>query len=232
MAKHFDAVRIDKQSSPVPTASGEPVLVAVNHPAWWDLMLGFALTDLLPGYSNYFPIEEAMLAKYKMFRRMGAFGVGPGSKGAADFLKTSRAIFSGSHSCMWVTVQGRFADPRERPVVLKPGVGHLAAGLGRGWLIPVAIEYLFWNERTPEALLRIGEPMPLGSVRTAREWNADLSAALTANMDALALNSMTRDPLRFETFIRGKRGVGGMGERLGRLKARVLGRKYEAGHRE
>ena len=81
---------IDRQSAAVPTASGEPVLVAVNHPSWWDLMLGFALADLLPDYANYFPIEEAMLAKYKMFRRMGAFGISPGSQGAADFLKTSR----------------------------------------------------------------------------------------------------------------------------------------------
>ena len=133
---------------------------------------------------------------------------------------------------MWVTVQGRFADPRERPIALKPGVGHLAASLKRGWLIPVAIEYPFWDERTPEVLIRIGPPMPLGSERSAKEWNSALTQSLTETMDALATNSMSRDPSRFETFLCGKRGVGGMGERLGRLKARLLGRQYEAAHRE
>ena len=50
---------------------------------------------------------------------------------------------------LWVTPHGRFADARERPLALKPGVGHLAATLGRGAILPMAVELTFWDERTP-----------------------------------------------------------------------------------
>ena len=58
-----------------------------------------------------------------------------------------------------VTPQGRFADVRERPVHFEAGLGHLAARVQRALFVPFAVEYVFWEERLPEILVRFGEPV-------------------------------------------------------------------------
>ena len=45
------------------------------------------------------------------------------------------------------------------PRSTRPGVGHLAARLTRGWVVPIAVEYSFWTESKSEALVRIGETL-------------------------------------------------------------------------
>ena len=45
-----------------------------------------------------------------------------------------------------------FAADRRRPLDLRPGVGHAVAA-GAGLIVPVAVEYPFWNERLPEAVV-------------------------------------------------------------------------------
>jgi 1-acyl-sn-glycerol-3-phosphate acyltransferase len=203
LRKNFTAVRLSKAGAAMPT-DGLPVLVVLNHPSWWDPMVGVALADLLPGYSHYVAMDAAMLKVYRSFNRLGFFGIDMNSlAGARTFLRTGTAILSHDRHAVWVTAQGRFADVRERPLGLRPGSGHLAAGLDRGWIVPVALEYAFWNEKKPEALIRIGEPIPLAGSASdgSKAWNARIETALTVTLDALNAEAMTRDPSLFTTLI-------------------------------
>lgn len=247
LRKHFHAVRLANAGAPVP-AGDAPVLVVMNHPSWWDALTPLALLDRFPATVEHFAaIDARAFAKYGFFKRVGFFGVDTQSvRGAAAFLRTGEAILSVPNRVVWVTAQGQFTDVRVRPLNLRSGVGHLAARMatsvpghpgGRdvpagGFVLPVGVEYPFWNERTPEALIRIGTPLNVadGAGLSGKAWTAKIEAALTETLDALAADALTRDPARFTTLLGGTVGVGGVYDRWRRLKAWATRTKFDASH--
>jgi hypothetical protein len=134
---------------------------------------------------------------------------------------------------LWITAQGRFADVRERPLRLRSGVGHLAARLGRGTILPLALEYPFWDQRAPEALARLGEPIGIVAdrVQTAREWTDVIAGAMERTLDDLAAEARQRDAGRFEVLVSGRAGVGGVYDTCRRLRAWLRGETFQAEHR-
>ena len=102
-------------------------------------------------------MDADALRRYRIFERLGVFGIEPGTmRGAREFLRTSRSILARPRTALWITPQGRFADARERPPGIQPGVAHLARRLEQAVILPLALEYPFWEERHPEALARFG----------------------------------------------------------------------------
>lgn len=230
--KHFHAVRLSKTSAPLPT-DDTPILVVLNHPSWWDPMLCTVLSLRFPRYEHYPAIDDEALKQYRVFSKLGFVGVDTKSlRGAAAFLRTAAHILSCPNRMVWVTAQGRFSDVRERPLNLRSGVGHLAARLDRAWILPVALEYTFWTERTPEALVRIGTPLDAQETpgRSAREWTQCIEVALTETLDTLNAEAMSRDPEKFEPVVEGKAGVGGMYDVVRRLGSWVRGRRFDPTH--
>ena len=90
-------------------------------------------------------------------RRLGFFGVRRDSySGAATFLRVGSRLLARDDTLFCLTPEGRFTDPRRRPVRLQPGLANLIARVPRVTVLPMAIEYPFWTERTPEALVAFG----------------------------------------------------------------------------
>jgi 1-acyl-sn-glycerol-3-phosphate acyltransferase len=233
MGKNFHAIRLSLAGKP-PDLSGAPLVVVLNHPSWWDPLMGVVLAELFAGYRHYVPIDARALKQYRIFEPLGFFGVEQSPEGAIAFLKTSTAILSHPHHALWVTAQGHFTDPRRRPVALRPGVGHLARRLNDAVLVPLAIEYPFWQERYPEALAHFGAPIVVkrGRDHSAEEWLSRLETALTEALDTLARESMTQDEARFEALIGGKVGIGGVYDWWRWLKAKVSGKRFSVSHAE
>ena len=52
------------------------------------------------------------------------------------------------------------------------GIGHLAHRITGAIIVPLAMEYPFWNDRCPEALVRFGSPIEVqsGRDRSVAEW--------------------------------------------------------------
>jgi 1-acyl-sn-glycerol-3-phosphate acyltransferase len=97
------------------------LIVVLNHPSWWDPLLGLVLTELFADRDHYWPMDADALRRYWVFQRLGAFGIEPATlRGAREFLRTACAILARPRTALWVTAQGRFADPRERPAVIEP----------------------------------------------------------------------------------------------------------------
>jgi 1-acyl-sn-glycerol-3-phosphate acyltransferase len=203
--RHFRAVSV-QGAERLAGVSG-PVIVYANHSSWWDPMVSVLLAEkLLPGREHYAPMDAEALKKYPILRRIGIFPVEMSSaRGAAQFLRTSQAILAGG-GVLWITPQGRFADVREA-LVFKPGLGALAVRVAGVTLVPLAIEYTFWDERLPETLLRVGEPV---RVVEGEEATEQLEAALAAVMGELKAAAMARDPGAFPSLLRGGRGTGGL----------------------
>lgn len=231
MQRRFHAVRVAK-TGPPRLPQGHAAIVYSNHPSWWDPALFIVLTTtLLRSRKGYGPMEAAQLERYRFMRRIGAFGIEPGTRqGAAAFLRTSAAILADPGAVLWITAEGAFADPRVRPVRLRPGTAHLMARLEGVVAIPLAVEYPFWTERLPEALCRFGEPLHGGDGGSVVGWRARLEEGLTRTMDALAADTMARDPHRFELVLRGRSGVGGIYDLFRRARAAARGERFEPEH--
>lgn len=230
--KHFHAVRLSKTSHPLPDTN-EPILLVLNHTAWWDPMVCLVLSRMFGGRDQFAAIDAAAVRQYPFFKKLGFVGVETTSlRGAAEFLRTGAAILSEPRRLYWVTAQGRFTDVRERPLALRSGVGHLAARIGRGVVLPLALEYTFWTERTPEALARFGEPLHVADHPglSGKDWTARIEAELTRTLDTLNAETQTRDPGRFTGLVGGKAGVGGVYDLWRRLKAAARGRRFDPSH--
>lgn len=237
LRKHFHAVRLlrGEDGRPGrPAIADEPVLVYTNHPGWWDpLVFMFVGASLAPERMNYGPIDAVALGKYRFLERIGFIGIDPHSwRGAARYLRMAKAAFARTDVLFWTTAQGEFADPRARPVVIRPGVGHAVAAAGRGLVVPLAVEYPFWSERCPEALAAFGPAMRIADHpgRSAEDWTATLADALAATQDRLAAAAIARQPAAFTTLLSGTVGVGPAYDAMRRGKAWWRGERFDASH--
>lgn len=231
MAGSFRAVRLAEPGLP-DLPPDRPLVVFSNHPSWWDPAFYILLHPrLFPDREGYGPMDEAMLKRYGFFRRIGIFGVEQDSRqGAARFLSTSRTILSDPRRMLWITAQGRFADPRERPLALRPGVAHLMARTPEAIAVPLALEYPFWSEKRPEALAAFGAPLDGRDGGSAQTWEARLEGALTATCDRLAELSRSRDPSAFQNLLAGRAGVGGIYGLWQRARALAHGERHRPDH--
>jgi 1-acyl-sn-glycerol-3-phosphate acyltransferase len=236
LARHFHAVRLARAERPDPEAlAGRPLIVCLNHPSWWDPLTGLLLARrIFPGRRHFAPIDAAGLAKYRFFAKLGFFGIEPGTaRGARRFLGVSQALLAQPDTVLWITAGGRFADPRERPVRLRPGLGALLRRLDRATVLPLALEYPFWEERTPEALARFGEALHTGDAeRSVAGWTTVLESRLAAAQDALAADALARNASRFETLADGRAGVGGVYDLWRSWRARLRGEPFRPEHGE
>src|SRR3954466_13297252 len=234
LARQFHAVRLSKSQRPDPVAiRDKPLIVYFNHPSWWDPLVCMQLaTRLFPERRHFGPIDAASLQAYRFFGKLGFFSIEPGTaRGARRFLEVSQEILSRPDTALWIAAEGRFTDPRDRAVRLRSGIGHLASRVRNAVLLPLALEYPFWEERSPEALARFGEEIPTGDADlAAADWTPILEDSLESTLDALAAEALARDSLRFEVLLGGSAGVGGMYDVWRRLKARFRGERFRPEH--
>lgn len=231
--RKFHAVRLAAGDAP-PAYTGRPLVIYCNHPSWWDpALILLAMPHVFPGRRGFGPMDAAELERYGLFRRFGLFGIDPASpRGAAHFLRVARAGLAQPDTMLGITAEGSFTDPRLRPVRLRAGLAHLARHHPEAVFLPLALEYGFWNESKPEALLRFGAPvqLPPGNTNSVAEWQLALEAALTQTMDALAAASAQRDPALFTKLFSGTAGVGGIYDLWRRTRAAAGGRRFDAQH--
>jgi 1-acyl-sn-glycerol-3-phosphate acyltransferase len=231
--KHFHAVRLSRSGAQFPPASNEPLLVVLNHPSWWDPLICIVLSQLMAKHDHYAAIDAVAVNRYRFFKKLGFVAVDTKTlRGAAEFIRAGLTILSRPNRVFWVTAQGRFTDVRERPLNIQAGVAHLAARLTEGYVLPLALEYSFWTERTPEALIRVG---PLLSIKayqgySAKQWLTLIESALTQNLDQLNFETRSRDPTHFWILLEGRSGVGGVYDRWRRLNSWLRGKRFDPAH--
>jgi len=207
--RHFRAV-MAQQKELLAQATG-PLIVYANHSSWWDPMVSILLAQmLLPGRRHYAPMDADALKKYPILSKLGIFPVEMSSaRGAAQFLRTSQAILADG-GVVWITPQGRFVDPRETELGFKPGLGALAVRVPEVKLLPLAIEYTFWNERLPETLLRFGQTVGMAAGTSSEQATMQLESALAKVMQELRTSSLMREASAFDVLLTGARGTGGL----------------------
>ncbi len=223
VGKHFHAVRI-LAPLPAPNDSTKPLVVFLNHAAWWDPLVCLILwRQFFANRSAYAPIEAAALDRYRFLKRLGFFAVEAGTiRGAANFLTTSAAILEKEESALFLTPQGKFADVRT-PLVLAGGIDRLATRAPGAVYLPLAIEYSFWEERKPEVLLAFGEAAPAASGPPLADRLAQLQARLAAA-------AARRQPNEWTILRKSRSGVSLPFDLWRGLRARLRGEAFRADH--
>lgn len=222
--KGFHAVLLDSQSV-VPPAS-TPTVIYLNHPSWWDPLLGAVVAcQFYPRHRHYSPIDAESLQQYPIMRKLGFFPVHKNTlRGAAEFLQTSRTVLQENNSILWVTPQGDFVDAAIRPISLKPGLGHLARDIRPVTFVPMALEYVFWQDRLPEALISLGTAInpEMYPQQTAAQWTELLAAQLQHQQDLLRKKAVLRSTQGFTTLLNRRSTVGGIYD----VRMRLGGRRH------
>ena len=231
--RHMRAMRVAQWGLPE-VSPGAPLVVFANHPSWWDGVTFMLLARrLFPGREGFVPMDAEALEKYAFMRRIGVFGIEQDSaRGAVRFLRNAKLVLAAPTHMLWINAPGRFADARERPVPIAPGLARLPEIAPGAVFVPLALEYLFWTERAAEALAACGPPIA-GAELAALDRDARterLRAALTATMDRLAADAVARDPARFTEVVRAAEGMGGVYGRWQRLRALLRGERFDPRH--
>ncbi|MCR9118917.1 MAG: lysophospholipid acyltransferase family protein, partial [bacterium] len=182
-----------------------------------------------PACRHYSVFAEEALNDYGFFRKIGAIGVDPASPASVrQFIRVGRSVLSSPKQVFWMTPQGAFRDVRERPAAFKPGLALLARRLPGFDFLPMAIEYPFWDERFPEALLAFGEMTPSEAV--ASQGAGVLEATLNALQDRLANGAKSRDAQMFRSLEIGSFGVGGVYDHWRRFSNWLRGKSFSTRH--
>ncbi len=121
---------------------------------------------------------------------------------------------------------------RVRPLALRPGIARLPEIAPDALFVPLALEYAFWDERGAGAFSAFGPALTgadlAGLSRSDRL--AALESALTATLDRLSADVISREPERFRALVAGRKGVGGVYDLWRGLSARLSGRRFDPAH--
>ncbi|MFL6450678.1 MAG: lysophospholipid acyltransferase family protein [Bryobacteraceae bacterium] len=233
LSRHFHRLYLLEQS-PLSELGDRPILICLNHPSWWDPILAVFLSQrLFATRRHYGPIAAAGMSKYKFFEKLGFFAIDTQRReGAFRFLQIGRSVLTTPNGTLWVTAQGQFEDARVRPTTFQPGVGYLARFSSGCIMLPLAIEYSFWRERTPEAFACFGEPIEIrdGRAKAAAEWTRNFALSVERTQDHLAQRVKTGQESHFEELLSGAAGVGGVYDLWRGMKSYARGKRFRAEH--
>jgi 1-acyl-sn-glycerol-3-phosphate acyltransferase len=234
LARSFHAVHLVGQFAALNDDGRTPLLVCLNHSSWWDVLVPFFVESELFGWDLYGVMDARQLARYRIFAHMGMIGVERSSlAGAREFLRFSETLLKDQRRALWLTPQGEMVSNARRPIRFQPGLGHLAARLGRFYLIHIALHYEFWNERLPEAFVRVSEAALYDVAPGAlspRSFVRDSERALERELDALLAAVEGRDSSGMRTLLAGGAGTSPTYDAFRALIARLQGRRLEREH--
>jgi 1-acyl-sn-glycerol-3-phosphate acyltransferase len=237
LRRHFHCIGVCREGFDLRRVEpGPPVIIFGNHPSWWDPLLAHYLNRrLLGGRQFHAPIDAAALRQYRVFEKLGFYGIELGTtSGAAAFLRTSMAILASGTTALWITPEGRFCDPRDHAAELMPGLAHLCTKLDRGLVIPMALEYPFWEERLPMCLANFGEPIDATTTRgwDKATWNAKLHQRLRSAQRDLSGVVIARESAAIDPLMLGRVGAGIFYDTMRRFKSWLTRSTFRPGHGE
>lgn len=232
MPRHFHALRI-AHAERFP-ADAHPLIVCINHASWWDpLTILMVSRFLAPRRFAHAPMEADALKHYGFFRRIGAFPVdNKSTRAGAQFLRQANAVLTQPNAILWMTPEGHFTDVRTRPIAWKTGTATLTRHLPACTVVPLALEYTYWDERLPEILCSVGEPLQLNDrdAATSETRNAQLESSMAMTQEELAARAMKRDAALFTPVFAGRAGVSASYDLWQRVQSALRGKPYIGEH--
>lgn len=207
----FDTVWLQTRG-PLPDPARGPLLLYLNHGAWWDGYLMYVIhrVVLRGRFDAHLLMEERQLRSYRFFSWSGAFSINRhdpedvrrAQEYAAGLLRGGRRP-----RALFIFPQGKIVPADRRPLVTYPGVARIIALAGDVALCPVALRYEFLGQQWPHAFISLGPVHRAADPADVEGTLADLTARLTAACDALRDDVVGGRMERFRPLLRGRRGI-------------------------
>ena len=230
LRRRFHRVLLWRTGDALASAGTRPLIFAMSHASWWDVLVGYALARRLLDGESYAPMDEAQLARYRILTRLGVYSVDRGSVGGIrEFLRyTTERLRAGG--AIWITPQGEITPHWRRPVRFQQGLGHLVARVPGLAVVPVAVAYELLEEPRPEILVKLGAARVFERGSKPERITRVLEQALEEELDALRAAILTRDLTPFVTLLAGKTSMSVVYDRVRALRAWVTGRRDPPRH--
>jgi 1-acyl-sn-glycerol-3-phosphate acyltransferase len=233
--RSFHVFAVDVSTFDYPTLDKNvPLAIISNHPGWWDPIVGMLLCrEYFKERVFYAPIDAEALQKYRIFRKLGYFGIEANTRqGAKDFIDQASYVLQSENGSLWVTPEGRFTDVRDHSQSLMPGLAHIASKTAGIHCIPLAIEYVFSEERLPLLLCKLGEAITdAGEAKSTKlAWQSRCEEHLRATQKALATSVIARQWESFEVVVRSQHRPVGLYDWVRWSMMRATGKKPTLRH--
>lgn len=209
---------------PVPTPADGPLLIYLNHPAWWDGHM-CALIDrivLRSAFDSYIMMEEPQLERYRFFSWIGAFSVNRHSprEAARSVAYIAGLLGTNPRRLCYIFPQGEITPNDRRPLVVYPGIAHIARRVGALTLWPGALRYELRGEQRPDAFIRLGPAHRVSPPFDTNALSAEVAQRLTQAADALRDDLTSGQIDGYLQMVRGRQGVDRVFDRVMRLLRR------------
>jgi 1-acyl-sn-glycerol-3-phosphate acyltransferase len=206
----FQSLRVVHEERLASVREDVPLIVFANHASWWDAgSLMEVKFHAFPRRTVFYPTESDALRRAPHLAHLGSFPLHLGSvSGTKRFIRDCQHILSLPDTMLVITPEGKFTDPRKRPLELRRGLASLVGKLRTVTVVPLAIEYTLWDEARPEILTCWGEPISIadGTAKSTNEWHALMTESLTQTLDELAAISIQRELWKFCPVLHGRLG--------------------------
>lgn len=182
MRRRIAAVHLAGLPREIPPAA--PLLLAANHPSWWDAFLLWEIRRALrPEAPMHTVMLESELRRHPFLRRIGAIGMdptAPASVGRAA-RELERRLHQRPDSVVFFFPQGRIFPSYRRPLGFRRGIELFARRVPTSIVLPVALHLEPLATPAPHAFVAAGAPLPaMDSPSSAR-----VEAAVEAELDAI-----------------------------------------------
>lgn len=107
------------------TDDGRPVLLVSNHISWWDGCWNLCFTHDILKRKYYFMAGEQQLARRPFMRRVGGFGIRPGSREALESLEYALSLLGTPAHAVLIYPQGKIISIYQRDIQFKKGVDYV-----------------------------------------------------------------------------------------------------------
>jgi 1-acyl-sn-glycerol-3-phosphate acyltransferase len=209
--RSFDSVWLQSRG-PLPDPRDGPLIMYLNHSAWWDGYLMYVIHRVVLGgrFDAHLLMEERQLRAFRFFTWSGAFSV---NRRDPEDVRRSQAYAAGllrggrRPRALFIFPQGRIVPADRRPLVTYPGIARIVALAGDVRLCPVALRYEFLGEQWPHAFISIGPAHRAADPSDVEGTLAEITARLTAACDALRDDVVGGQLGRFRRLLVGRRGI-------------------------
>jgi 1-acyl-sn-glycerol-3-phosphate acyltransferase len=238
LARRFARVWLWGAVGPLDVPRDRPVIFAMSHASWWDVLVGYWLARQVLHVESYAAMDEAQLARYRVLTRLGVFSVDRHSvSGIRAFLRYAKMLLAprttatASPRALWLTPQGELVSPWRRPIRFHAGIGAVVRHVRRVAVVPVAIAYEFLDEPRPEIFVKLGPPRVFdGAGDDSRSIARELAQDLERELDALGAAVLGRDMRPFRVRMEGRTGISAIYDPVRRVRALLTGRRDPARH--
>jgi len=193
LATKLHAVYLAQPSAVLPPGG---VVLAANHHSWWDGYLAWWLVKRL-GRKPGVVMDASQLKRFRFFRHLGAIG-------HTELRAALRRLAGGEVMLIYPEGALRPAGPVSR---LRAGAVFVAQH-AQVPVMPLAIRVLMRGAEHPEALMRLGEPLPLSGDREALTGRLECALNdLLADLDVRVTADPEQPPPGCDTLLSGARSM-------------------------